>query len=176
MADHCLRLPATVESDAASGLAAPQRVQIDRFVLFVFDAFANLLGCPAQLRHLVRVGPLRRAGRADRSVRPLKAAVQARVPQRPIASAIARQLIQHLGNLRGFFVDLDLPLLAEERSRQLISRRGSAAAPAPSPAPPGGRPECPAPDRTTARAPRSSAPGWPERQYAGDDQQGSRSG
>ena len=83
------------------------------------DAGANLRGRPGGLGFVVGVKAFLGAGRALGAVQVFIATVQAGVAEGAIAAAVAGQLIDDAGNLRGQLVDANLPVVAEVRARQL---------------------------------------------------------
>jgi len=85
------------------------------------DTGANLRGRPSCLGFVVGVKTFLGTGRALRGVHVFIATVQAGVAERAIAAAVAGQLIDDAGNLRGQLVDANLPVVAEVRARQLRS-------------------------------------------------------
>lgn len=96
-------------------------LQIDRFVVVAGDAGANLRGRPTGLGFVVGVKAFLGAGGTLGAVRIFIATVQAGVAERAIAAAVAGQLIDHAGNLRGQLVYARLPVVLEVRPGQLRS-------------------------------------------------------
>src|SRR5579864_940548 len=79
-------------------------LQVDLLPFALDDAGANLSSGLAFLVLQVRVIQLLQAGRALGAVGVFEAAMQAVVPH-AVAIAVARLLMQHVGNLRGQFID-----------------------------------------------------------------------
>ena len=96
-------------------------IEIDGLVVVARDAGANLRGCPASFGLVVGVEAFLGAGGALGAVQVFIATVQAGVAEGAIAAAVAGQLIDDAGNLRGQLVDANLPVVAEVRARQLRS-------------------------------------------------------
>ena len=68
------------------------------------DALRESVPASSQLRLLVGIDRLFHAGRTGGSVSSLKAAMQAVVPQHPVAVAVAGLLVQHRRDSRGHLV------------------------------------------------------------------------
>src|SRR5207245_9527301 len=87
------------------------------------DACANLCRRSPQLSLLIGINRLLHAGRTGRSVRPLKAAMQAVVPHHPVAMAIAGLLMQDSRDCLRHLVRGDLVGVSKDDSGQLISAK-----------------------------------------------------
>src|SRR6185437_6463080 len=75
----------------------------------------------AQLRLLVGVEAFLGAGGALSPVQALEAAPQACVPERPVAAAVAGQLVQHAAHARRVTINVRLPGIAEAVACELRS-------------------------------------------------------
>ena len=95
--------------------------QVDGLVLMAGDAGANLRRRPAGLGFVIGVETFSGADVAFGGVRCLVATMQAGVSEGAIAAAVARELVDDAGDLRGQLIDANLPVIAEVRARQLSS-------------------------------------------------------
>src|SRR5208282_4495583 len=94
--------------------------QIDCLPVTLDNSSANFARRLVLLIHAVSVIELFEAGTALRPVRAREATVQAGVPHAPVAVAITRLLVKHLGNLRRQFIGMRLVRKLRVRSKKLI--------------------------------------------------------
>src|SRR5258708_24292771 len=87
--------------------------QVNRLVLVPRDGCAYLSRRLAQLGLLIGVEAFLRASGALRPVHALKAAAQAGVAESAVAATVARQLVNHVADLRDLLVDVLLPRILE---------------------------------------------------------------
>src|SRR5579863_7363605 len=94
------------------------RLQINLLPVALDDASPDLRRRLALLVLLIRVVELLQAGRALRTMRILKAAMQAIVPH-AVAIAVARLLMQHIRNLRRELISVGLKSVLRVRAPQI---------------------------------------------------------
>src|SRR5579863_1695384 len=107
-----------------AGLRWPARLllfEVDAFIFVTANCLANLRGSLAQLCLLVGKEAFFGAGGTLRPVHRFKATTQAGMAQGAVATAVARQLINHAAHLGDLLINVDLPGITEIIPRELVS-------------------------------------------------------